>query len=81
MFKRIRLLSQCDGLQHHQSGRRITKATGERRATEFLLQRLSVAIRRGNAAAVLGTVDLSVDKRDAVFSVLPQWIFYALFLN
>ena len=30
--------------------------TGERRATEYLLQRLSVAIQRGNAASVLGTV-------------------------
>jgi len=29
--------------------------------------RLSVAIQRGNAAAVLGTVDLAADKLDAVF--------------
>jgi hypothetical protein len=41
----------------HELGRRITSVTGERRATEFLLQRLSVAIQRGNAASVLGTVD------------------------
>jgi hypothetical protein len=37
-------------------GRRISEVTGERRATEFLLQRLSIAIQRGNAASVLGTV-------------------------
>ena len=40
--------------------RRIAAVTGERRATsEYLLQRLSVciiAIQRGNAASVLGTV-------------------------
>jgi hypothetical protein len=41
----------------HQLGRRIAHVTGERRATEFLLQRLSIAIQRGNAASVLGTVD------------------------
>jgi hypothetical protein len=41
----------------HDLGRRISEVTGERRATEFLLQRLSVAIQHGNAASVLGTVD------------------------
>ena len=48
-------------------GRRIATVTGEQRATEFLLQRLSVAIQRGNAVAVMGTVDLAADKLDAVF--------------
>ena len=51
----------------HQLGRRIATVTGEQRATEFLLQRLSVAIQRGNAVAVMGTVDLAADKLDAVF--------------
>jgi hypothetical protein len=41
----------------HDLARRISEVTGERRATEFLLQRLSVVIQRGNAASVLGTVD------------------------
>jgi hypothetical protein len=41
----------------HDLGRRIPEVTGERRATEFLLQGLSEAIQRGNAARVLGTVD------------------------
>ena len=36
-------------------GRRITAANGEQRATSFLKQRLSMAVQRGNAAAVLGT--------------------------
>ena len=41
----------------HALGRRITEVAGERRATEFLWQRLRVAIQRGNASCVLGTVD------------------------
>ena len=36
-------------------GWRLHHATGEPRSKEYLLQRLSVAIQRGNAAAVLGT--------------------------
>jgi len=54
----------------HELGRRITESTGERRATEYLLQRLSVAIQRGNAASVLGTVgqeSADSQKLDAVF--------------
>ena len=37
-------------------GRLLTQATGEPRSTAFLRQRLSVAIQRGNAAAVGRTV-------------------------
>ena len=43
-------------------GRRIACDTGECRATEYLLQRISVAVQRGNAAAVMGTVDFFADK-------------------
>ena len=39
-------------------GRRVTQTTGEERSTTFLLQRLSVAVQRGNAASVLGTTGL-----------------------
>ena len=35
--------------------RRLHRATGEPRSREYLLQRLSIAIQRRNAAAVLGT--------------------------
>jgi len=53
----------------HQLGRRIMSVTGERRATEFLLQRLSVAIQRGNASCVLGTINSAKDCQnlDVVF--------------
>ena len=35
-------------------GKRIERASGDLRATDFLLQRVSVEIRKGNASAVLG---------------------------
>ena len=38
-------------------GRWISTVTGERRATEFLWQRMSAALQGGNADCVLGTVD------------------------
>jgi len=52
----------------HQLGGRITSITWERRATECLLQRLSVDIQRGNASYVLGTCN-SIDSQnlDAVY--------------
>ena len=37
-------------------GQRISVATGEPQSSQFLFQRLSVAIQRGNAACVVGTV-------------------------
>ena len=40
-------------------GRRITDRTGEKQATEFLRQRISIAIQRGNAASISDTVSHS----------------------
>ena len=37
-------------------GRRITAHSGDSRATAFLKQRLAMAVQRGNAAAILGTL-------------------------
>ena len=42
-------------------GHRIKLSTGELRSAAFLLQRLSVAVQRGNAASVLGSISLSED--------------------
>ena len=39
-----------------QIGARIADATGEGRSTSFLMQAISIAIQRGNAAAIAGTV-------------------------
>ena len=38
-------------------GRRLQKATGEPRVSEYLMQRLSIEIVRGNAVSVLGSFD------------------------
>ena len=37
-------------------GRRLRAVSGDMRATEFLKQRLSLAVQRGNAASILGTI-------------------------
>ena len=37
-------------------GRRLHSITGEARSTSFLRQKLSVAVQRGNAACILGTL-------------------------
>ena len=42
-------------------GRCLRQVTGEVKSTTYLLQRLSVAIQRGNAASVLGTISHSAD--------------------
>ena len=41
-------------------GKRIAVVTGDHRATSFLKQRLAMAVQRGNAAAVLGTMAASL---------------------
>ena len=38
-------------------GHRLKAETGEPRSLQFLFQRISVAMQRGNAAAVLGTIE------------------------
>ena len=38
-------------------GQRLHQVTGEARSKEYLLQKLSIAFQRGNAAAVLGTAE------------------------
>ena len=45
-------------------GKRIAVVTGDQRATSFLKQRLAMAVQRGNAAAVLGTVLTSSPESD-----------------
>jgi len=37
-------------------GKRLTEVTGEKRATSYLKQRISMAIQRGNCASVLATI-------------------------
>ena len=49
-------------------GSRITETTGEARAKEYLFQSISIAIQRGNAASVAGTVP-SAKKLDEVYYI------------
>ena len=48
-------------------GHRIAAVTFEPRSHQFLLQRLSVAVQRGNAACVIGTVPASVKLDDICY--------------
>ena len=43
----------------HELGRRIEATTAEPRSLQYLLQRLSVTVQRGNAACIIGTVSSS----------------------
>ena len=50
-----------DIFPRHWSPRRIAVAAGEPWSTQFLFQRLSIAIPRGNAASVVGALRLVTD--------------------
>ena len=52
----------------HDLGQRIAVATAEPRSYQFLMQRLSVAIQRGNAVCIIGTV-LSSAGWDGLFYI------------
>ena len=41
----------------HELGDRISAVTGDRRESTFLFQRLSVALQKGNAACIIGTLN------------------------
>ena len=47
--------------------RRIAERTGEPRSGEFLRQRISIEIQRGNAVSVLGTTDMPRGADDVFF--------------
>jgi len=49
-------------------GRRITQVTGEARSTQYLIQRVSLTVQRGNVAAILGTMPKG-KKMDEIFNL------------
>ena len=51
-------------------GARIRTVTKERRSFDFLMQRFSVAIQRGNAACILGTLHSASDLDDIYYLFL-----------
>jgi len=46
---------------------KIADATNEKRATSFLIQRISIAIQKGNVASILGTIPPSKDLRELFY--------------
>jgi len=55
IFLIILIISFINYYNNKKLGRRLTRVTGDVRSPEHLLQRLSVAVQRGNSAAVMGT--------------------------
>ena len=51
-------------------GRRIAATTKEHQSFEFLMQRVSVVVQRGNAACVLGTTSDDNNKLEDLFYIL-----------
>lgn len=49
-------------------GKEVTKITGDPRSSNFIKQRLSLAIQRGNSARILGTLPIS-DNLDEVYLI------------
>ena len=59
----------CLGLAFvNELGKRIASVSGDQRATVFLKQRLSLAVQRGNAAAILGTLAQDNSQHDDDFN-------------
>ena len=52
-------------------GKKITEVTGEKRSTSFLFQRIGIAIQRGNASCILGTVPQS-EGLDEIFEFVSN---------
>ena len=50
-------------------GKRIQNTTGEKRATEYLIQSLSMTIQRGNASSIMGTVG-ATRKLDEIYELV-----------
>ena len=48
-------------------GSKITEATNEKRATSFLIQRISIAIQKGNVASIFGTIPQSEDLKEMFY--------------
>jgi hypothetical protein len=59
-------------------GQRIAAVTGEARSHQFLMQRLSVTVQRGNAACVLGTVASNLDL--TIFFIYDKLNIYSVLL-
>ena len=50
-------------------GKKVQDETGEQRSTSFLIQSIGIAVQRGNAVSIMGTVENS-KALDEVFYIL-----------
>lgn len=51
-------------------GEKLKQSTGESRSKSFLIQRISIANQRGNAASILGTIPQDTNKLDEIFYIV-----------
>ena len=51
-------------------GKKLIESTGEKRSKSFLIQRISIANQRGNAASIFGTLPQDTNKFDEIFYVI-----------
>ena len=56
-------------------GKKICDLTGEKRSTSYLFQSISIAIQRGNAASVMGTIK-SLGKAEVFFIRVANSCFF-----
>ena len=62
-------VSGTEGLRFvKEIGRRIARITEETRSTQYLIQRISLTVQRGNVAAILGTLPRG-RKLDEIFNL------------
>ena len=61
-------------------GYRLRQATGEVKSSIYLLQRLSVAIQRGNSASGLGTISLSDAFEDFPYFYYHYYFYFYLLI-
>ena len=57
-------------------GKRLTVSTGEKRSTQFLWQRCSIEIQRGNAISVLATIPYSRGLDEIFYLLQPSFVFW-----
>jgi ADP-dependent phosphofructokinase/glucokinase len=57
--------------KNNEIGEKIHKITNELRATSYLIQRITIAVQRGNAASILETTqDSNNEKLEEIFYIL-----------
>ena len=75
---------RCEDLQIHQKlnlGRRIVLQSGDSLAAPYLIQHLAIAVQRGSAALIIGTMGLLADWLSSFVCVLLHCLFLLVFVS